>query len=210
MDQSGRRDHTEAPDMRGPTYKTWRWRGGLVYWSYTIPARSGESAVQCLERAVLWALDILRPFARARAIAVSTREQGDDAHKLQGPEVSLPALHAALGPLGAPHKVIMTLDLAVMLDDTNVETWLDKAARLYVEMDEQSETDHSVTMWLSLDVDIYSPTTWGESRDNAELARLNGPRLSQFLDAIREQLGGKLDDIDVGDYDGHVDENGFH
>lgn len=196
--------------MRGPIFPTWQWRGGLVQWSYTVPARSEESAAQCLERSVVETLTILSPFARVGAISTTTYDDGDDAHQFNGPDIDLPALREAIrdpgGDQGRNHGPRPLGDAG----GAGTDTWLGGGAVVFFELDEQSEQDHSTKLWMSLDVDIYSPTTWGESRDNAELARLNGPRLSQFLAAIRQQLGAKLEDIDVGDYDGHVDENGFH
>jgi hypothetical protein len=153
----------------------------------------------------------LSPFARVGGISITTYDHGDDAHQFKGPDVDVPALREAIRDPGRTKVVILDLDLSVILDATDTDTWLEGAAVVFIELDEQSEQDHSTKLWMSLDVDIYSPTTWGsETRDNGELARLNGPRLSQFLSAIRQTFDAKLDDIDVGDYGGHVDENGFH
>ena len=197
--------------MRGPTFPTWQWRGGLVRWSYTVPARTEESAAQCLERSVIETLAILGPFARVGGISITTHDHGDDAHHYNGPDIDVPKLREAIRDPGGTKVVFLELDLSVIPETTGSDTWLPQAARVFFELDEQSEQDHSTKLWISLDVDIYSPTTWGsETRDNAELARLNGPRLSQFLAAIRRTFDARLENIDVGDYDGHVDENGFH
>ncbi len=89
--------------------------------------------------------------------------------------------------------------------------WLDRAATVFFEADEQSKPRSLDQSLVSLDVDVYSPSTWGQQRDNGGLARTNGPLLSNFLAALRELVGAQLGrSIDADDYAGHVDASGFH
>jgi hypothetical protein len=105
--------------------------------------------------------------------------------------------------------VAVTIDLAV---NNGTETWLAGAARIYLDRPpptEEADRETDIEVWISLDVDIYSPVTWGKSRENSELARINGPRLNAFLNRVRERLSARLVDIDAGDYKGHVNADGF-
>lgn len=191
------------------SYDTWRWKSGLASWSYSLPARPGETTVQCLDRCVVDSMGRPSPFARISMVTVGTRERGDHAYRFRDAEIDSVRVHEAIVGPEEVQRVILTLDLGVTLGEDETETWLERAASLFFEFDEQSEVDHSIKMWLSLDVDIYSPTTWGDSRDNAERARRNGPRLTQFLQMVQNVLGGTLEAIDTDGYTDHVDENGF-
>jgi hypothetical protein len=86
---------------------------------------------------------------------ITTHDHGDDAHQFNGPDIDVPALREAIRDPGESHGISLDLDLSMTLKATG------------------TEQDHSIKLWMFLDVDIYSPITW-ESRDNAELARLNG------------------------------------
>ena len=184
---------------------TWRWKNGLATWTYVVPAHASENWRANLQRSTNVALDVLEPFARVSDIEIVTAERGDDAFVFGAGEVARVA--EAFRSSETIRRVIVTLDLAV---NDGTETWLPGAARVFLDspdQDEDSATD--IELWFSLDVDIYAPVTWGDSRDNAVLASINGPRLSGFLQRLRERLGARLVDIDAADYRPQVNADGF-
>ncbi|WP_261249112.1 hypothetical protein [Laspinema olomoucense] len=61
---------------------------------------------------------------------------------------------------------------------------------------------------LGLDVDIYAELSWGEQRDNTQLAQLNGPRLSAFLHRLEEDIPAEFLRLDAPDYKDIVDRYG--
>jgi hypothetical protein len=196
--------------MRG-TFPTWRWRSGLVTWTYSVPFRTGEHARAraCWQRALLSAIASVSPFGRVARLEITTVESGDDALSFTAGDLEPERVDTALrGSSEQPCRAIMAFDLAVQAEPG--ETWLKGAAHLYINIDEHSTSDHSIALWFVIDVDIHSPVTWGEQRDNATLASVNGPRLTAFLARLAGELGARLDDVDVGDYDWHVDATGFH
>jgi hypothetical protein len=187
---------------------TWRWKSDLVTWAFTVPSHPNESAVACLQRSVVAVIRLLPPFARLESVEIKTEERGDGAFEFAGNNLEIAALRDALASPERTRLVVVTLDLAVRTDDA--EQWLGGAATLFFDVDERRGAHGSaIGLSLVLDVDIYAPVSWGEERDNSELARVNGPRLTGFLTRLSEQLGVRLDRIDCGDYVGHVDANGF-
>jgi hypothetical protein len=76
-------------------------------------------------------------------------------------------------------------------------------ARIGEAFSSQETTD--IDIWFSLDVDIYASVTFGRSRDNARLARINGPRLTAFLRRLRDRLQARLVDLDAGSYTVNAD-----
>lgn len=107
-------------------------------------------------------------------------------------------------------QITMWLDLTVVAEPGAGERCLKDAARLWLEpSDSESSEVNTIDITLSIDVDIYSPVTWGEERDNRTLATINGPRLARFLRALRDQLNGALVLLDAESYDSVADETGF-
>lgn len=189
------------------TFETWRWKPGLVTWTFSVPGQAREDARANLERTTITVLDLVTPFGRVCHVEVVTDERGDDAFVFAGNDVA--RIGEAFSTQETIRRVVLTLDLAV---NNGTETWLAGAARVYVEfpsLADEGGVGTDIEVWISLDVDIYGPVTWGKSRENSELARLNGPRLSAFLHMVRARLCARLVDIDEGDYEGHVNADGF-
>ncbi|MBD2766503.1 hypothetical protein IC235_01190 [Hymenobacter sp. BT664] len=63
-------------------------------------------------------------------------------------------------------------------------------------------TDDETPMYfaLGLEVDIYAPLSWAECRDNTELATLNGPRLSAFLQRLEHQIPVEFIEVEASGY----------
>lgn len=68
---------------------------------------------------------------------------------------------------------------------------------------------NDIEVWIAVDVDIYASFTFGKSRDNAELARINAPRLTAFLHRFRDRLHARLVELGAGSYKDQVNADGF-
>jgi hypothetical protein len=80
---------------------------------------------------------------------------------------------------------------------------LDEAGRLDL------RSDFAVFLTFFLNVDIYSPLTWGEMRDNQALATLNGPLLTRFLKRLEQDMPAQFGGVIADDYAGLVGRYGF-
>jgi hypothetical protein len=184
--------------------ETWTWKPGLVTWSFSVPGQAHQDAQANLELSTTAVLELVAPFARVSDIEVVTAERGDDAFVFVGSDIA--RIGEAFSSEETIQRVSLTLDLAV---NDGTETWLDDAASIDLNRPDGNATSSDISVWFSLDVDIYASKTWGKSRDNAQLARINGPRLTAFLQRLRERLHARVTDIDAGDYPGQLTGDGF-
>ena len=192
------------------TAKTWRWQDGLALWSFRIPSSAGEDLAQCLQRCVGGIMVNLQGFAEVGSVAVSTESGGEDAFEAIGAsqirELDLEGLVAR----DSTAEITMWLNLLVVVEPDTENTLLNNAAQLSVEAaDAGPGGGIAVDVTLSIDVDLYSPLTWGEDRNNRALAEINGPRLTRFLAFLRDHLRGKLTLLDIEGYAGLGNETGF-
>lgn len=188
------------------TFDTWRWKSGLVIWNFSVPGQAHEDAQANLERSTRTVLELVEPFGRVCHVEVVTNERGDDAFTFRSND--LERIGEAFSSQEIVRRVIVMLDLAV---NDGTERWIAGAARIYLDRPSLDEDVHTadIDVWISLDVDIYASVTFGRSRDNAQLARINGPRLTAFLHRFRERLHARLVELDAGSYEGQVNADGF-
>lgn len=187
---------------------TWLRKRGLAVWSFTIPARPGEDASGCLRRSVPTVAAALDGFGRAASVDVATLDRGDSTYVMPDGEVDLDSLQRIL-ERDVVKQVVAILDLVVTTEPGAEDTWFGHAGLLTFLVDDHS-VDGSIAMSISIDIDIYSPLTWAEERNNAVLATLNNPRLTRFLTRVREQCDAVLERIDTDYYAYDVDQDGFH
>jgi hypothetical protein len=76
-------------------------------------------------------------------------------------------------------------------------------------LDADGSEQERLVLEFAIHADIYSPVTRGQVRENARLAALNAPRLSEFLRNVREGTGGTISQIDAAYYPGLVNDHGF-
>jgi len=69
--------------------------------------------------------------------------------------------------------------------------------------------DAPVYLRVGLNADIYSPRTQTKVRDNTLLSRLNGPRLTQFLERIERDVPAQFLEMHGAHYNGMVGPRGF-
>jgi len=204
--------------------QTFRWSDGLVTWHFepsgpvdwTDPAQRRVRAADCCERL----LGLLGDFGRASAAEVTTVAHGDGAFAavFQSPAESARFLSFVRNE-DAVRDATLELTLTCLERGPSGEPRpLDlpggASVTLFVSLDDDGKLDGGASRaaWISLrlNVDIYAPLSWGRIRDNAELARLNGPRLGAFLARIAAELPARPLAIDALDYEGLVDFVGFN
>lgn len=208
-----------------------RWRNhGLAIWNYRLcDGETAEKEFQCplTPRArALWIalrthrlLSTLHPFAHAQKASISTQSGGEDAVVVQLKTAQ--ATEKLLKRLRCTYDVIAS-DISLALDCLETDA-LGERRKLTIEgggtlimsidLDEQGNLDmtfeDAISLAFFLHVDIYSPLTYGQIRENRELAAWNGPLLSNFLKRLEREIPATFDGVDAADYKGLVGRYGF-
>jgi hypothetical protein len=171
--------------------------------------------VERIER-LLKALD---NFARVEEVTIDTRSGGEETFALkdwQG-EQSERQLIEELRTIDDAVNLDLTLNLQCQtLSHRGIpeELAIQSGGNLciFVELDDDGElettTANPIWFTLGLDVDIYAELSWGEQRDNTQLAQLNGPRLSAFLHRLEEDIPAEFLGVDAPDYPDIVERYG--
>jgi hypothetical protein len=191
--------------------KTWRCQDNLASWSYHVPLHDGEDLGHGFQRCVADIIDNLGGFAEVRDMSISTKSDGEDAVVLDDASKVREFDLRGFSARETIVQLMISLDLLVVTEPNGGEQLLNDAARLWLEpadSDNQS-TLNAIDVTLSIDIDIYSPITWGDDRNNRVLAEINGPRLRRFLEFVRDQLRGTPVRRDSEDYAESADETGF-
>lgn len=122
-------------------------------------------------------------------------------------------LQGVLAEAAAEHpdlvEIRLALDLLVHLVPAGPEERLSGAGSVAVSLIPRWDPgeERRISVSLSVHVDIYAATTWGEVRDNRVLAALNGPRLAGFLRCLGARPGITVTGAESDSY--HADERGF-
>jgi hypothetical protein len=184
-----------------PSRKTWRRKGGIASWTFSAPP-ADPAPVQTSFHAAMRAIG---DYAVVSRVSFDTRMTGEDTIVLDGqPDLAqVDEVFAAHDDISAVH---LNLDLSC-LDEGGDALTIRQGAALWIEVDDQPGA-RTVSVFFSLDVDIYAPRSWGVERDNARLAALNGPRLTGFLRRLRNELHADEIEVDAPDYEG-VTVDGF-
>lgn len=189
----------------------WSLASALAVWAFVLPHSDEESLQAALARHTVMALSALRPFASVERIEWVTASHGDDAAELRPEgEIDMRAVDATFAQLQDVSEVSAWLDLRCV-SSRGEEFVIRQGGTLTVMLVESHERDvlDRVQLELSLDVDLYSPRTYGSIRENSRLAAANGPRLSRFLRDVRDRMGGTLREIEAASYEGLVTDEGF-
>lgn len=193
--------------MISPTHPiTWHWKSSLAVWRLegerTPPADKSAMLAQAARRCTEALGDFgavariewdAEPLAIPGTAAIADR---DAAVQCLSPLEALPGLST----------IRCLLDLTCVDTDGAAST-LHHAATLWFDTD--SDEPDKVFVQLRLHVDIYAPLTWGPVRDNAALARLNGPRLAGFLRRLTSDVGLTITEVDAPAYPQTAHEHGF-
>jgi hypothetical protein len=186
--------------------RSWRLKGGILDWSFLVPAEALSSEdLHALAAKVLAALD---GFARPRDVAWTT-ETGGEGETLPLGEQPDQTLDASW-PADAT-EVDIALDLLCEdIDGEPFSVW--NAATIWVESHREEDENANETGYrivLVLDTDVYAWRSWGHDRDNHRMAERNAPRVNAFLARLRA-MGARFLCQKHTDYEGQVDEHGFH
>lgn len=210
--------------------QTWRRKGGLALWNYDLwSSFAGEESIRLLSNTkqrknwlatrVCQAIYALKGFARAEEVSIWTLSSGEDTYLIdlcaKGALAKLEQILRCTNDI-TDVQFSLTLFVEAISPSNEVEQYeIDGGADLcfYIELNELGELDMSLDppIWLtfSLDVDIYAPISWGQIRDNSQLAALNRLRLSKFLRRLEHDVPAKLMSIDADDYQGLIGSHGF-
>lgn len=206
--------------------KTWLYdSGGIVAWNYRPMARSDGRLIPLnLEPPDVrrdWLCGLIRrlpallgDFAIPAEVDVNVYGKGDSAcvvdwRTKDGPSVLMECLEKE--PIG---MVEVSLDLTCLGEDLEpfVIRW-GAECRVNILLTESGElkttADAPVYLRFRLMADIYSPRTQTSVQDNTLLARLNGPRLTHFLERIERDVPAQFLEMDGAHYDGMVGPRGF-
>jgi hypothetical protein len=189
----------------------WSLANALAVWAFVLPRNDGEFLQAALRRHTVTALPALRSFASVERIEWVTASHGDDAAEIRPEgELDMRAVDSAFSQLPDVIEVSAWLDLRCV-SSRGEEFVIRQGGTLSVLLVESHGRDvlERVQLELSLDVDLYSPRTYGSIRENSRLAAANGPRLSEFLRAVRDRMGGKIREIEAASYEGLVTDEGF-
>jgi hypothetical protein len=209
---------------------TWRKSYGLAIWSYRLcTPLSLESALPCprdSEARAMWIatrvkrlLSALDGFAQARKAAVSTQSRGEDAfvfnlNTAQASEELLECLKHT--------EDVMAIDISLTLhclqpdahgrpQEFTVETGGDITISVDLGAEGHLDTafEDPIALTFFLNADLYSPLTFGEIRENEDLATLNSPLLSRFLKRIEEEVPAEFCGVEADSYEEVVGRYGF-
>jgi hypothetical protein len=206
--------------------ETWLFdSGGIVAWNFRPMARSDDRLTPLnLEAPDIrkdWLCGLIRrlpallgDFATPAKVDVNVHGKGDSAcvvdwRTKEGPSILMECLEKE--PVG---MVDMALDLTCVGED--LEPFVIRGGALFwVKIlltesgDLNTTADAPVYLRVDLNADIYSPRTQTSVRDNTLLARLNGPRLTQFLERIQRDVPAQFLEMDGAHYNGMVGPRGF-
>lgn len=206
--------------------KTWLYdSGGIVAWNFRPMARSDDRLipldVEAPDVRRDWLCGLIRrlpallgDFATPAEVNVNVRGKGDSAcvadwRTKDGPSVLMECLEKE--PI---RRVEIALDLTCLGEDLEpfVVQW---GAEFLVNIlltdsgELNTTADAPVYLRFRLMADIYSPRTQTSVRDNTSLAKLNGPRLTHFLERIEWDVPAQFLEMDGAHYNGMVGRRGF-
>jgi hypothetical protein len=185
--------------------KTWRYKRALARWAYEVVPAPGQPLPEAMAACARGMLAALPGFAVPATAEWTMEAGGEDAvvHG-RGTKIDEATLDATFREHPDVVQLALDLDLRVTAPDGVTETTLEEGARLHLEREEAQ-----LALWLDLHADLYARRTWGEHRDNAELARHNASRLAGFLSRLVGSTGARFARVDAISYEGQVSERGF-
>jgi hypothetical protein len=207
--------------------KTWLYdSGGIVSWNYRPMARSDGRLIPLnLEAPDVrrdWLCGLIRrvpallgDFAIPAEVDVTNHDSGEsacvvDLRTKDGPSLLMDFLEKER----KVRRVEMALDLTCLGED--LEPFLIRwGAEFWVRIlltdsgTLNATADAPVYLRIRLMADIYSPVTQADMDDNTFLARLNGPRLTHFLERIERDVPAQFLEMAGAHYNGMVGPRGF-
>jgi hypothetical protein len=188
------------------TATTWRSKSGIIMFHLSMPS-SGEPGAS-IRRATASFLEQVKLVGAASEAEVSTRADGEGAHvwtdRLEGGEISRRLA-------GCPDVTAVLVRCELRCEGRNGETFvIPGGLTFWVQLAEiDSDPDEPLEINVTLDTDVYVARSWGDDRDNRELAMRNAPRFNRFLAGLLRDTGATVESVSAEDYRGQVDATGF-
>jgi hypothetical protein len=185
---------------------TWRSKSGLIMFHLAMPSR-GEPVVS-IRRATEALLDQVNLIGAAREVEVSTRSGGESAHEWSD---ALDGNQIAQRLEGYPDVTAVLVRCDLHCEDRHASKFVIPAGMTFwaqlAEID--SPADEPLELNITLDTDVYVAKSWGDNRDNRELAVRNAPRFNRFLVNLLRDTGATVESVSADDYRGQVEATGI-
>jgi len=186
--------------------RTWRLKSGIIMFHLTMPSNAAPAAA--IRRATAVFLDHVALVGAVQEVEVSTRSGGEyfqewtdimDSQDVVRRLERYPDLTA----------VQVRCDLRCE-DSRGGSLEIPGGLTFWVQLAEvDSPPEDPVELNLTLDTDVYLPTSWGNDRDNRELAARNAPRFNLLLARLLRETGAHVESVSAEDYRGQVDATGI-
>jgi hypothetical protein len=203
---------------------SWRRGKGLADWWFRTcerrdagdvpPCPAGSEALsEWLAERIRRVIRVLPPFATVECLQIDTRDGGENAYALKGSQRSIVGKFDQF----TTHErgiVAARLTFALHCIDSNERPFsIGNGAYVALQptFDEHGNVDETagIDLWLTLNVDIYSPRNPCPQRDNTRLATLNGPLLSAFIARLEAEVPCRFDMASGDEYSGFISSTGF-
>jgi hypothetical protein len=186
--------------------RTWRSKSGLIMFHLTMPSNLVPAAA--IRRATATFLDQVALIGVAREVDVSTRSGGEYAHEWTDIVDSQDVVQRLDG---YPDVTAVQIRCDLRCEDRHGGSFeIPGSLTFWVQQAEvDSPPEDPLELNLTLDTDIYVVRSWGDDRDNRELAARNAPRFNLFLTRLLRETGAAVDSVSADDYQGQVDATGI-
>ena len=185
---------------------TWRAKSGLIMFHLAMPSRGKPAA--SIRRATKALLDEVRLIGAAREVEVSTRSGGESAHEWSD---ALDGNLIAQRLEAYPDVTAVLVRCDLHCEDLHAREFVIPAGMTFwaqlAEID--SPAEEPLELNVTLDTDVYVAKSWGDDRDNRELALRNAPRFNRFLINLLRATGATVDSVSADDYRGQVEATGI-
>lgn len=184
---------------------TWRIKSGIIMFHLTMPSNADSAAA--IRRASAAFMDDVAAIGTPCNVAVSTRSGGEYAAEWTGVTDST-ELARRLEHYADVTGVEIGCDLHC--EDRGGGSFVIRSGLgFWVRLAEvDSPPDEPLELNVTLDTDVYLSKTWGEDRDNRELAALNAPRFNRFLVGLVRDTGATIESVSADDYPDQVNASG--
>jgi hypothetical protein len=185
--------------------RTWRVKSGIIMFHLTMPSNAEPAAA--IRRATAAFLDQVGLIGAAGEVDVSTRAGGEYAQEWTD-IVDIKDVVRRLEKYPDVTAVQIRCDLRCE-DSCGARFEIPGGLTFWVQLAEvDSPPEDPLDLNLTLDTDVYLPMSWGDDRDNRELAARNAPRFNLLLAHLLRETGATVESVSAEDYRGQVDATG--
>jgi hypothetical protein len=185
---------------------TWRSKSGIIMFHIAMPSRGAPAAA--IRHATEVFLEQVTAIGVARDVEVSTRSGGEGAHAWSD-VVDGKRLAQRLEAYPDVTGVLVRCDLHC--EDRDGRSFVIPAGMtLWAQLAEiDAPPDEPLEINVTLDTDVYLARSWGDDRDNHDLAVRNAPRFNRFLANLLRDTAASVESVSADDYRAQVDATGI-